>query len=44
MLKLLKFLFVLTVMLVVAVVGYAYIGDLSPEQEDVSEPVMLDAS
>mgnify|MGYP006969346061 CR=1 FL=1 len=43
MLRLLKFLFVLTVMLVVAVVGYAYIGDLSPEQEDVSEPVMLDA-
>ncbi len=44
MLRLLKFLFVLTVMLVAAVVGYAYLGDLSPEQEDVSEPVMLDAS
>lgn len=44
MLRLLKFLFVLTVVLVVAVVAYAYLGDLSPDQEDVSEPVMLDAS
>ena len=44
MLRLLKFLLVLTVMLVVAVVAYAYLGDLSPEQEDVSEPVTLDGN
>lgn len=43
MLRLLKFLFALVVLLAVAVVGYAYLGDLSPEQTDVSEPVSLDA-
>lgn len=42
MLRLLKFLFALVVLLAVAVVGYAYLGDLSPEQTDVSEPVSLD--
>ena len=42
MLRLLKFLFALVVSLAVAVVGYAYLGDLSPEQTDVSEPVSLD--
>ena len=25
------------------VIGYAYLGDISPEQNDVSEPVELDA-
>ena len=42
MLRLLKFLFAFVVLLAVAVVGYAYLGDLSPEQTDVSEPVSLD--
>jgi hypothetical protein len=42
MLRLLKFLLALVVLLAVAVVGYAYLGDLSPEQTDVSEPVSLD--
>ena len=42
MLRLLKFLFALVVLLAVVVVGYAYLGDLSPEQTDVSEPVSLD--
>ena len=42
MLRLLKLLFALVVLLAVAVVGYAYLGDLSPEQTDVSEPVSLD--
>ena len=42
MLRLLKLLFALVVLLVVAVVGYAYLGDLSPAQTDVSEPVSLD--
>lgn len=42
MLRLLKFLFVLAVLIAAAVLGYAYLGDLSPEQEDVSVPVTLD--
>jgi hypothetical protein len=42
MLRLLKFLFVLAVLIGFAVVGYAYLGDLSPTQRDVSEPVTLD--
>ena len=42
MLRLLRFLFVLAVLIGAAVVGYAYLGDLSPEQTDVSEPVTLD--
>lgn len=44
MLRLLKFLLVLVVLIAAAVVGYAYIGDLSPNQEDVSAPVTLDGS
>ena len=41
MLRLLKLLFILIVLLGLAVVGYAYLGDLSADQEDVSEPVDL---
>ncbi|MEK6217123.1 MAG: hypothetical protein N2B03_07895 [Boseongicola sp.] len=41
MLRILKLLFVTAVLIAAAVVGYAYIGDLSPEQQDVSEPVDL---
>ena len=44
MLRLLKFLFVVAVFLGALVVGYAYLGDLSPEQREVSEPVTLDAN
>lgn len=44
MLRLLKFLFLLLVMAAFAVVGYAYLGDLSPEQESISEPVSLDGN
>lgn len=44
MLRLLKVLFVLAVLIAAMVLGYAYLGDLSPEQQDVSEPVSLDAS
>lgn len=44
MFRLLKLLFVLVVMIGAAVVGYAYLGDLSPEQSEVSEPVTLDGS
>ncbi|MDD9976350.1 MAG: hypothetical protein OXQ30_01260 [Boseongicola sp.] len=39
MLRFLKLLFVLFVLIAAAVVGYAYLGDLRPEQTDVSEPV-----
>lgn len=39
-LKLLAFLLVIGA---IGVVGYGYLGDLSPEQTDVSEPVNLNA-
>ncbi|WP_268760239.1 hypothetical protein [Candidatus Rhodobacter oscarellae] len=38
-----RFLTILVFLGGIGLVGYAYLGDLSPEQEDVSEPVMLDA-
>ncbi len=41
MLRLLKLLLVLAVLIAAAVIGYAYLGDLSPDQEKVSEPVEL---
>ena len=44
MLRLLRFLFVLAVLIGAAVVGYAYLGDLSPDQDEVSEPVTLDGN
>ena len=44
MLRILKLLFILAVVIAVAVVGYAYIGDLSPDQRDVSEPVELETN
>lgn len=44
MLRLLKLLFVLAVLIGSAVLGYAYLGDLRPDQTDVSEPVTLDGN
>lgn len=44
MLRLLRLIFVLAVLIGSAVIGYAYLGDLSPEQTDVSEPVRLDGN
>lgn len=44
MLRVLRFLFILAVLVGAAVVGYAYLGDLSPEQTEVSEPVTLDGN
>lgn len=44
MLRLLRVLFLLAVLIGTAVVGYAYLGDLSPDQSDVSTPVTLDGS
>ncbi|MEM9344856.1 MAG: hypothetical protein AAGA87_17595 [Pseudomonadota bacterium] len=44
MLRLLKFIGYLVVFAAAAIIGYAYLGDLSPEQEDRSIPVELDAN
>lgn len=41
MLRILKLLFVLAVLVAAAVVGYAYLGNLTPKQQPVSEPVDL---
>lgn len=41
--RLFKFLLFLIVLGAIGVVGYAYLGDLSPAQDEVSEPVELDA-
>lgn len=43
MIRLFKFLLVLIVLAAIGVVGYAYLGDLSPNQEDQSVPVELNA-
>ena len=37
--RLLKVLLFLIVVAALGVVGYAYLGDLSPDQEGISEPV-----
>ena len=44
MIRLLKALLVLVLVGFLALVGYAYLGDLSPEPQDVSEPVKLDVN
>lgn len=44
MLRLLRIVFVLAVLIGATVIGYAYLGDLSPEQDEVSEPVTLDGT
>lgn len=43
MVRLLKLLGILIVIGAIAVVGFAYLGDLSPDQDDRSLPVDLDA-
>lgn len=40
---LLKLVLFLVVIGALGLVGYAYVGDISPDQTDVSEPVNLDA-
>ena len=42
MIRLLKLLFFLLLLGFVGLVGFAYLGDLSPEIETVKEPVSLD--
>ena len=44
MLRLFRVIFVLFVLLAGLVVGYAYLGDLSPDRQDVSVPVELDGN
>ncbi|SFG05626.1 hypothetical protein SAMN04488020_10125 [Palleronia marisminoris] len=43
MLKLLKFVVILAVIGFIALVGFAYLGDLAPQSRDTSEPVDLNA-
>jgi predicted negative regulator of RcsB-dependent stress response len=42
MIRILKVLVVLAVLGFVALAGYAYFGDLSPEETEVTVPVTLD--
>ncbi len=42
--RLLKLLVFLIVMGIVAIVGYAYFGELSPNRVEVNQPVELDAN
>lgn len=39
--RLFKALFFLLVLMFLALVGFAYLGDLSPVQEELSQPVIL---
>lgn len=43
MFRLFKLLFYLLVLGSIGLVGYAYLGDLSPQQSDVTEQIKLDA-
>ena len=42
MLTILKFIAILLVLAAIGVVGYAYLGDMSPQQKDMVTPVTLD--
>jgi hypothetical protein len=47
--RLIKYLFILLVILAIGVVGYAYVGpwfgaDFSPPQEEIRVPLVLDAT
>jgi len=41
--KMLKFIAILLVLGAIGLIGYAYLGDLTPSQSDVVEPVTLNA-
>lgn len=43
MVRFIKLLALLVVVLALVLVGYAYFGDLSPDQQDASEPLELNA-
>lgn len=40
--RLVKLLFFLVILGLIALVGYAYLGDLSPDIQDRNQPVTLD--
>jgi hypothetical protein len=42
--KLFKLVLFLIVMLFVGFIGFAYFGDLSPQQSDIRQPVTLDVN
>ena len=42
MVRILKLIVILAVLGFIALVGFAYLGDLSPEIEEVREPVTLE--
>ncbi|SFR42043.1 hypothetical protein [Litoreibacter janthinus] len=44
MIRLLKALVFLIVIGIVGIVGYAYLGDLTPNRVEVNQPVTLDAN
>jgi hypothetical protein len=41
--RIIKVLLLLTIFGFIGLVGYAYLGDLKPDQDDVTKPVVLDA-
>jgi len=44
MVTILKFIVILVILGGIGLVGYAYLGDLTPQQSDVVAPVMLDGN
>ena len=42
--KLFKLVLFLIVVSIVAIIGFAYLGDLSPQQTDIRQPVTLDVN
>jgi hypothetical protein len=43
MMRLIKALFALAILGFVGLAGYAYLGDLSPSQSEIRQPVVLNA-
>lgn len=43
MLRVVKFLLFVIVLFAAVVVGYAYLGDLTPDVTEIDEPIELDA-
>ncbi len=43
MLRIAKLLVILLILGFIGLLGYAYLGDLTPEQKDIRKPVVLDA-
>ena len=43
MLRIAKLLVILLILGFIGLLGYAYLGDLTPEQKEIRKPVVLDA-